>query len=78
MVGKSKYFIQIHLFLIHKQCLAKITMIHTILAHQVKQSIQSVYKLNNKPEMEVLRKVGWLLEKEGFTCPYMGHDAYCA
>ena len=64
-------------FLADKQCLAKMTTVRSTLAHKAKQSIQSLYELNNKPETEVLRKVGWLLEKDRFTCPRVGRDACC-
>jgi hypothetical protein len=64
-------------FLADKQCLAKMTTVRSTLAHKAKQSIQSLYELNNKPETEVLRKVGCLLEKDRFTCPRVGRDACC-
>lgn len=77
MVGKSKCFVQTRWFFTDKQCLAKITTVRSTLAHRAKQSIQSLYELNNKPETEVSRKVGWLLEKDRFTCPRAGRDACC-
>jgi hypothetical protein len=77
IVGKSKGFIQTGWFLAHKQFLAKFTMAHSTLANRAIQRIQSLYELNNMLETEVLRKVGWLLEKDRFTCPCAGHDACC-
>jgi hypothetical protein len=52
-------------------------MIHSTLVYKAKQSIQSLYELNNHHETVVFGNVGRLLEKKKFTCPCAGCNVCC-